>query len=96
MSGTITLLRATISGMGSSARCELLARKELVDSRDGFGMRSYTYSECTVLKAPDDLSNGAYVITTEDGFTIKATKQRSLWLVGAPRRADPEDQLRKA
>lgn len=96
MWGHLILVRATIEGMGCSGPCELLARKQRAEGRDAFGGQRFTYEGCTILKAPDGLPNGAYTITTEDGFTLAATKQRSLWLMGTPRRVARENELRKA
>ena len=96
MWGHLTLLRATIEGMGCSGPCELLARKQRVEGRDGYGSQRFTYAELTILKTPESLPNGAYIITTEDGFTVAATKQRSLWLMGTPRRREREGELREA
>ena len=80
--GSIVLVVGTIKGMGREADCEVLARKEDLPATANRGKWTYEYSQCSVLKAPSDLPDGAYAVMTSDGQTFSTNKHGGLCLPG--------------
>lgn len=80
--GPIVLLHGTLTAADRQSECEMLARKHPLPGLDSSGLRRYRYTQCAVLHAPFDLPDGEYVVTTEDGHIIPATRVHGLWLLG--------------
>lgn len=78
-SGSIMLLPATLTGMGRRARYEVLVRKKTTILNGTVPQFSYTYTDCSIIGAPDDLPDGEYVVSFED-FTVSATCHGANWL----------------
>lgn len=81
MDSTIVLVHGTIRGMGFTARCEMIARKRRLSGHSEPGPR-YAYSDCSVLEVSQDLPDGMYTVTTDDGQSVSTTRQYGLWLAG--------------
>ena len=92
--GSFVLLLGTMKGMGREVDCEVLARKEYLPANSNRGKWVYEYSPYSVLKAPDDLPDGTYTVTTSDGHIISTTKQGGIWLA-APARIPGDADLPK-
>jgi hypothetical protein len=89
--GSFVLLLGTMKGMGREVDCEVLARKEYLPANSHRGQWVYEYSQYSVLKAPEDLPDGAYTVLTSDGHTICTTKQGGFWLAGPTRKPGDVD-----
>jgi hypothetical protein len=69
---SVVLLPGVLRGMDREEKCEVLARK--TSSQAGA-----VYCEGFVLNAPAGLPDGEYIVTF-DRHTLRATKQRGMWL----------------
>jgi hypothetical protein len=81
--GTLTLLQGNLKGLGVDAKCEVLARKQLIVSGGRPFQQPYTYKDCWVIGAPANLPAGEYVVYF-DGHSFAAGGQRGLWFSRGP------------
>jgi len=87
--GTIVLLQATLTGMGHTAECEVLVRKITTISSGAVPQFGSTYTDCSILGAPDDLPDGDYTIRF-DGFNLSATCHGGHWLPNGQAQQDTD------
>jgi hypothetical protein len=73
------LVVGRVKGADREADCEVLARRITVGTNDGLSQRPYTYTDCSVIKAPADLPGGEYAVDF-DGHEFQATRRRGVWI----------------
>lgn len=69
------LVRGTLRGMGRRVSCDLLLRRQPIPQSN-----RYEYTQWTILRAPRELPDGDYVVTTEDGFSFHANRHNGAWV----------------
>lgn len=84
--GTVVLVSGSLTGLGGQAECQVLARRVSIYESDNLGP-TFTYSDCSVLDAPEYLPDGDYVLHFE-GYSAVVTKNRAGWLTYGPAAKD--------
>lgn len=79
-------LSGTIRGMGRNEVCELLLEQKPVPGPPFLTHRWPPNIEWTLLRAPLDLPDGEYSVTTAQGHCFRATRVNGFWI-----HRDPED-----
>ena len=79
--GTVVLIPATITRMGRSFDCEVLARRETLVRLGEVHQIDYVYTYFSVIGGREDLSDGEYLINF-DGFTFPTFFYQGHWFQG--------------
>lgn len=73
-------VRGTLHGMGRKERCELLLERKPVSPLDALTGIRQAQTEWTLLRAPLDLPDGEYTVTSADGHHFRATRSKGFWM----------------
>lgn len=96
-------VRGVLRGMGREETCELLLVQKPVTLVNFIAGTQHECFEWTLLRAPSDMPDGEYSVTTADGQLFRATRSNGFWIhrdQSDPPASDPDiagpELLRKA
>lgn len=94
--GSVGPVKAILRGMGRETVCELLLeRRPLTPAEFLSGIR-HAQLEWTLLRAPLNLPDGDYTVTTPDGERLRATRLNGFWIHHAPDAAQTAPEIRSS
>jgi hypothetical protein len=71
---SVVLIHGLLQGNGRQEPCEMLAMRDATTASG-----PAVYSRCSVIDAPQDLTDGQYTVSFE-GYIVPARKDAGLWI----------------